>query len=359
MRVILTGGGTGGHVYPLLALAETLREQQVELLYCGTPGGLEARLVPQRGLRFCPVPSGGVVGKGVREGARGLARAARGVAEGARILRRFRPDVVVSTGGYAGYPVSQAALLLRIPLVFLEPNARPGVVTRFLGRFARAVCVGMPDTLAEFGGRGVWTGTPLRASLWRGDRGRAADRFGLDPRRTTILAFGGSQGSAAINRAIGQAVRYLEDRSDLQVLHQTGPRRAGVTGPPGGGALRYVQVDYIEEMGDAYAVADLVVARAGAGTCAEITALGLPAVLVPLGAASGHQAENARVLERAGAAVVIPEEALDGARLARVLTELLAEPGRLARMREAARSLSRPDAAEAVWHVVREAGRRR
>jgi UDP-N-acetylglucosamine--N-acetylmuramyl-(pentapeptide) pyrophosphoryl-undecaprenol N-acetylglucosamine transferase len=358
MRVILTGGGTGGHVYPLLALAQTSGEE-VELLYCGTPAGLEARLVPGRGLRFCPVSSGGVVGKGMRERIRGLARAAWGVAEGVRILRDFRPDVVVSTGGYAGYPVSQAALLLRIPLVLLEPNARPGVVTRILGRFARAVCVGMPGTLAEFRGRGVWTGTPLRACLWQGDRRRAAGRFGLDPRRTTIFVVGGSQGSAAINRTVGEAVRYLRDRPDLQVLHQTGPRRADVTAPQNGGALRYVQVDYIEEMGDAYAVADLVVARAGAGTCAEITALGLPAVLVPLRAASGHQVENARVLERAGAAVVIPEEALDGARLARVLTELLAEPGRLARMREAARSLGRPDAAEAVWNVVREAVRKR
>ncbi|MDR5708399.1 MAG: undecaprenyldiphospho-muramoylpentapeptide beta-N-acetylglucosaminyltransferase [Armatimonadota bacterium] len=358
MRVVLTGGGTGGHVYPLLALAEAVAED-VELLYCGTPGGLEARLVPPRGLPFCAVPSGGVVGKGIKEGVRNLAHAARGVMEGVRILRHFRPDVVVSTGGYAGYPVSQAALLLRVPLVLLEPNAKPGVVTRLLGRFAHAVCTGMPQTLAEFKDRGVWTGMPLRASLWQGDRRRAEARFGLDPCRVTILVLGGSQGSAAVNRAVGEAVRYLRDRSDLQVLHQTGPRRAGVTAPHEGSALRYIQVDYIEEMGDAYAVADLVVARSGAGTCAEIAALGLPAVLVPLRAASGHQVENARALERAGAAVVIPEEALDGARLAHALAELLAEPGRLVQMREAARSLGRPDAAEAVWRVVYQTRRKR
>ncbi|MCS7172269.1 MAG: undecaprenyldiphospho-muramoylpentapeptide beta-N-acetylglucosaminyltransferase [Armatimonadetes bacterium] len=357
MRVVLTGGGTGGHIYPLLALAETVAEG-VEVLYCGTPGGLEARLVPRRGVPFCAVSSGGVVGKGIQEGIRNLGRAARGVLEGARILRRFRPDAVVSTGGYAGYPVSQAALLLRIPLVLLEPNAKPGVVTRLLGRFAHAVCVGMREALAVFQDRGVWTGTPLQPSLWRGNRKRAEARWGLDPHRTTILVLGGSQGSAAINRAMGEAVRYLRDRSDLQVLHQTGSRRAGAMAPHQDGALRYIQVDYVEEMGDAYAAADLVVARSGASTCAEIAALGLPAVLVPLRAASGHQLENARVLERAGAAVVIPDEALDGVRLAHALAELLADPGRLVRMREAARRLGRPDAAEAVWRVVHRTGRR-
>ncbi len=356
--MVLTGGGTGGHLYPLLALVEAA-EEGVEVLYCGSPQGLEARLVPSAGLRFVAVSSGGVVGKPLAARIRGLVRAGRGIVEGMRVLHGFRPDVVVSTGGYAGYPVSQAALLLRIPLVLLEPNATPGVVTRWLGRFAYAVCVGMQQTLHAFGARAVWTGTPLRASLWQGNRRRAAERFGLEPHRTTVLVLGGSQGAAALNRAVGEAVRHLSDRADLQVLHQTGPRRAGVMDPPDTGALRYIQVDYIQEMADAYAAADLVVARAGAGTCAELTALGRAAVLVPLGAASGHQVENARVLERAGAAVVVPEKALSGDALARILVALLEDPQRLRGMREAARRLGRPDAAQAVWRVVWEAGRKR
>ncbi len=343
-------------MYPLLALAEVA--EGAEVIYCGSPWGLEARVVPRVGLRFVAVPSGGVVGKRPVERIRGLGRAARGVAAGIRILRAFRPDVVVSTGGYAGYPVAQAAVLLRIPLVLLEPNATPGLVTRILGRFARTVCVGMREALGTFGSRGLWTGTPVRPSLRRGDRRRAQARFGLDPHRTTVLVLGGSQGALAINRAVAEAVRHLRDRTDLQILHQTGPRRAGVAEAPNPGDLRYIQVDYLDEVADAYAAADLVVARAGAGTCAELVALGLPAVLVPLEAASGHQRQNAHVLEQAGAAVVIPDGVLSGEVLARVLTDLLGDPQRRERMREAARRLGRPEAAEAVWRVVVEAGRR-
>lgn len=358
LRVILTGGGTGGHVYPLLALAE-VATPEADLLFCGGLNGLESRVVPQAGIPFTALPSAALLGRGPAAGARALLRITAGIARAVGVVRHFRPDVVVSTAGYAGYPVGQAAVALRCPLVVVEPNARPGLATRALVPFADAVCVGFPQGVEVLGRRAVWTGVPLRRSLWAGHRGRALRRFGLHPDRRTVLVLGGSQGASSLNRATVEAIRVLRDRHDLQVLHQTGLRRAGITDVPTLHRLRYVQVDYIEEMADAYAVADLVVSRAGAVTCAELLALGLAAILVPLPIASGHQMDNARILEGEGAAVVVPDPDLDGERLAQTITALLDDPERLSRMRKATSRLGRPDAAEATWRVCTEVARRR
>lgn len=355
--MILTGGGTGGHVYPLLALAE-VAGREADFLYCGGMNGLESRVVPQAGLPFTALPTAALLGRRPVDGIRAVRRIMAGIARAIGVVRHFRPDVVVSTAGYAGYPVAQAAAVLRRPLVVIEPNARPGLATRALARFADAVCVGFPQGREVLGRRAVWTGVPLRPSLWAGHRDRALRRFGLDPDRRTVLVLGGSQGAASVNRATLEAIRVLRDRRDLQVLHQTGIRRAGVTDAPDADGLRYVQVDYIEAMADAYALADLVVSRAGAVTCAELAALGLAAILVPLPIASGHQIDNARALEQQGAAVVVPDPDLDGIGLARTITTLLDDPERLGRMRKAAARLGRPDAAEATWRVCTEvAGR--
>jgi UDP-N-acetylglucosamine--N-acetylmuramyl-(pentapeptide) pyrophosphoryl-undecaprenol N-acetylglucosamine transferase len=357
LRVILTGGGTGGHVYPLLALAE-VAGSEADFLFCGGMNGLESHVVPRAGLPFTALPSAALLGRRPVEGVRALRRIMAGIAQAIGVVRHFRPDVVVSTAGYAGYPVGQAAVVLRRPLVVVEPNARPGLGTRALARFADAVCVGFPQGLEVLGKRAVWTGVPLRRSLWAGHRDRALQHFDLDPDRRTVLVLGGSQGAASLNRATLEAIRVLRDRRDLQILHQTGIRRAGITDAPDADGLRYVQVDYIEEMADAYAVADLVVSRAGAVTCAELAALGLAAILVPLPIASGHQMDNARTLEQEGAAVVVPDPELDGVGLARTITALLDDPERLGRMRKAATRIGRPDAASSAWRVCTEVARR-
>jgi len=347
-RVVLTGGGTGGHVYPLLAVAEAGQEQAAFEFVGGD--GLERTAVPQAGIPFHRVPCGGVVGKGPWVAARNLARIAVGVVQARRLLRALRPHAVVSTGGYAGYPAARAAAGLGVPVVLVEPNAVPGRATLALAARAQVVCVGFRRTASWFGGRAVWTGAPVRRAALRGDADRARARYGLDPRRFTVLVVGGSQGARALNRAVAESLPYLAHRSDLQVLHATG--RAWEAPPALRGGLVYRAADYLDPIGDAYAASHLVVARAGALTCAELLAAGLPSVLVPLRLAGGHQRHNADVLREAGAAVVLEEDALSGGSLAEVVQQLADDPPRLERMAQAARSLGRPDAADAVWQQV-------
>jgi len=349
-KVVLAGGGTGGHVYPLLAVAEAAGGQ-AEFVFVGS-GGLEAQVVPTHRIPFHQVPSGGVVGKRPWLALRNLARVAVGILRARGLLRALRPHAVVSTGGYGGYPTGRAAADLGLPLVLVEPNFLPGLATRALARRARTVCVAFPQTRASFGGKAVWTGAPVRTAALRGDPQRAREVWGLAAGRTTILVVGGSQGARVLNRAVQEAARVLAHRADLQLLHATGRARAGVEPGLPTGRLLYRAVDYLEPIGDAYAASHLVVARAGAMTCAELLAWGLPAVLVPLRLASGHQRHNARALQEAGAAVVVEEENLTGEGLARVLQELVDDPSRRERMAQAARALGRPEAARAVWEQV-------
>jgi UDP-N-acetylglucosamine--N-acetylmuramyl-(pentapeptide) pyrophosphoryl-undecaprenol N-acetylglucosamine transferase len=379
-RVVLAGGGTGGHVYPLLAVAEAAGTA-ADFVFIGGRG-MESQIAPSAGVTFQGVPVGAVVAKRPDRVASSLVRTAVGVWKATRLLRRFGAQVVVSTGGYAGYPAARAAGFVGLPVVLIEPNAVAGLANRALGRRARRVCVAFAQTASAFPGNAVWTGVPLRASLWSGDPRRAVARYGLDPRRRTLLVMGGSQGAASINRATARAAEVLRGRGDLQILHQTGTARADlepvdeqqsrVRHPtsdirhptsdirhptsdirhPTSGVL-YRQTDYLDPIADAYALADLVVARAGAVTCAELTALGLAAILVPLAHSAGHQGHNARALQSAGAAVVVPDAHLNGEHLARVVSELLGYGETLERMREASRSLGRPDASRRVWNEVR------
>lgn len=349
-RVVLTGGGTGGHTYPLVAVAEVARAEG-EFLFVGA-GRFEAEVASGAGLRFEQVPAGGVVGKGAAVAAANLARTLRGVWRARRLLARFRPHVVLSTGGYAGFPATQAAVGLRIPVVLVEPNATPGLTNRLVARRAHRVCVAFPHLVARLGPRAVWTGAPLRAAALAGQADRARARYGLEEGRTTVLVVGGSQGARKLNRAVREAVRWLGDRADLQMLHATGRARAGLEGEVSRGALLYRAVDYADPIGDAYAASHLVVARAGALTCAELVTWGLPAVLVPLPIAGGHQTHNARVLEELGVAVVVRDHELSGERLAQLIIELVDDPQRRDRMAQASRALARPDAARAVWQEV-------
>lgn len=354
-RVVLAGGGTGGHVYPLLAVAEAAAGQ-AEFVFVGSEG-LEGELVPRLGIPFHRVPTGRVVGKGPWVRVRNLARVAAGVVRARRLLSRWQPHVVLSTGGYAGYPAARAAHSLRVPVVLVEPNVVPGLATRVLARRARTVCVAFSRTVELLGSKAVWTGAPVRRLTLTGDPDRLRRSYGLEANRTTLLVVGGSQGSQALNRAVQEAVECLRHRQDLQVLHVTGRSRAGLRPDPPSGRVLYRTVDYLDPIGDAYAAAHLVVARAGALTCAELLAHGLPSVLVPLRLASGHQRHNARALQQAGAAVVLEEEELSGASLAGVLEELVDDRQRLQRMAASARSLGRPEAAHTVWGYVVQASR--
>lgn len=357
MRIIITGGGTGGHVYPGLAIAEALAAVRpgIELLFVGGDG-LEQRIVPQAGWSYRRV----AVGPWPRRLTWALPWAAvltaLGTGQALALLRRWRPQAVVATGGYVAAPVGAAAALLGIPLIVQEQNLHAGVANRVLARWARAVSVAHERVALRDRQNVVVTGVPVREAALRGDRARGRRKFGLDDRRLTIVILGGSQGALSLNAAVLEMAAVLERGADVQILHQTGKDHeewvwTRLRTLPS--SLRYVAVPYIEEMADAYACADLVICRAGAGTLAEATANGVPVIAVPYPhAAEGHQEANARLLESAGAAVVVLDRELTGHRLAGIVNALRSDPARLRAMAEASRRLGRPQAARQVAELV-------
>jgi UDP-N-acetylglucosamine--N-acetylmuramyl-(pentapeptide) pyrophosphoryl-undecaprenol N-acetylglucosamine transferase len=360
VRVVIAGGGTAGHVNPAIAVADALHGDDV--LFIGTRGGAEARLVASKGFSMEEIEVRGfdrsrpasIVSVGIR--ALGAFLDAR------RSLKYHRPDVVLGMGGYVSLPVCLAAATLRIPIVLHEQNAVLGLANKVVKRAARRVAVSFEETLAAVDGKGVFTGNPVLAEVATFDptreRRRALDRFGLDPGRKTLLVFGGSQGAKRINdAAAGLALRW-RDRGDVQVLHIAGPSHSADVGArvgEAGGALVYRVAGYVDRMVEPYSVADLAVCRGGASTIAEICIAGIPAVIVPYPYHRDRQQErHGRVLETAGAAVVVADAELTAERLDGVATRLLDYDEVRERMRKAALELGRPRAAVDVARLVRE-----
>ncbi|MGQ0572025.1 MAG: UDP-N-acetylglucosamine--N-acetylmuramyl-(pentapeptide) pyrophosphoryl-undecaprenol N-acetylglucosamine transferase, partial [Armatimonadota bacterium] len=310
MRVVITGGGTGGHLYPGLAIAETLRRLSPEMGIFFIGGHrLEARVVPEEGWPFEAIAAQGLPRRIGRAALGALGATALGAVKALRLLRQWRPDVVVATGGYVCAPVGAAAVVLGLPLVIQEQNLYPGLANRALARWARWVSVPSQEAASRLRTRRTEvTGVPLRRRAIEGDRARGRARWGLDADRLTLLVIGGSQGASSLNKAVCRLADLLMYEGRLQILHQTGSAdlpwvREAIghrehTGPP---AVRQVAVPFLDAIGDAYACADVVLCRAGASTLAEVTAWGLPAIVVPYPhAAGGHQEENAAILTRAG-----------------------------------------------------------
>ncbi|HLZ68832.1 MAG TPA: UDP-N-acetylglucosamine--N-acetylmuramyl-(pentapeptide) pyrophosphoryl-undecaprenol N-acetylglucosamine transferase [Dehalococcoidia bacterium] len=360
MRILLTGGGTGGHVYPALSAAEALCARAgapVELLFAGTVRGDVERLAAAAGIPFAAVRAAPVRGRAPWQLARSAWELTRGTAEAWRLLGRFRPWAVLATGGYAGVPVSVAARLRGVPLVLYLPDVRPGWAVRFLARLARRIAVTSEGSLAYLPrGKTCVTGYPVRAAFFSEDRGAARQRLGFADDLPLLLVTGATQGARAINRAVLAALPALLPR--CAVLHQTGAdglaeaqRRAAAL--PDELRERYRPVAYLDAMPAAMAAADLAVMRAGASALAEPAAAGLPAVLVPGTFAGAHQRANAAFMQARGAAVMLPEAELP--RLADTVLGLLNDRARLCAMREAAHRLARPDAAQAIAAIVLEA----
>lgn len=356
MRVVIAGGGTGGHIYPGLAIAEALAEHhpEVRVLFVGGHG-LEQDIVPQAGWPFRHVAARPFPRRLTIRAPWSLLVTAAGALQSLALLRQYRPRVVLATGGYAAAPVGSAAAMLGIPLVVQEQNLFPGATNRLLARWAHTVSVPHETVVAHFPGKAVVTGVPVRRAALGGDRRRGLIRFGLPEGPLTVLALGGSQGAQSLNSAVVEMAALLGG-GQVQIVHQTGKdhiewvRRkideARVS-------LRYVAVSYIDEIADAYACADLMLCRAGAGTLAELTANGCVAILVPYPfAAEGHQEANARLLEAAGAAAVVLDRDLSGRRLADEVSALSTDRPRLAAMASASRRLGRPEAARSVAELV-------
>lgn len=356
MRVVIAAGGTAGHVNPALALAEALRGHDVS--FVGTSQGLEAELVPRAGFELHAVDVAGF------DRARPAAlpfvawKAARAVGAARRILRRVRPDAVVGMGGYVSLPVTLAARTRKIPIVLHEQNIVLGLANRVARRWARVVGVSFEETLADAGPRGALVGDPIARALVDADvdeeRERAIERFDLDPNRKTLIVFGGSLGALRINEAATGLAEVWRERSDVQVLHILGRRRSGADlDIAGGGPLVFRRVDFVERMVEAYAVADLALCRGGATTVAELSVMGVPSIVVPYPYHRDRQQERqARVLERAGAAMILADRDATATAVAARAASLLEDPDRLQAMGAAARKLARPDAAARLAQLV-------
>jgi UDP-N-acetylglucosamine--N-acetylmuramyl-(pentapeptide) pyrophosphoryl-undecaprenol N-acetylglucosamine transferase len=363
-RVVFAGGGTGGHLYPALAIAEALLRTapELEITFIGTRGRIEARVVPAHGFAFIPIWVSGFARKVSPAALLFPVKVLVSVVQSLVILLRLRPAVVVGTGGYVCGPPVFAATLLGIPALLQEQNSYPGITTRLLAGRVRQVHIAFEVTRRFLRRKdGVMlSGNPIRATVGTVERTDGMQRLRLNPARTTVLVVGGSQGAASINDALLASPDLLE-RPDVQFVWLAGAgeedrvrHRLEQMGA-GDGVHLY---GFLEDMPWAYAAADVVVCRSGASTLAEILCAGLPSVLIPYPhAAADHQTLNARAMADAGAAVVIPDADVRG-RLGTELREILAHPERRAAMSVAARSLARPNAArtlaDAVMNLMKE-----
>jgi UDP-N-acetylglucosamine--N-acetylmuramyl-(pentapeptide) pyrophosphoryl-undecaprenol N-acetylglucosamine transferase len=349
-RVVIAGGGTGGHLYPGVAVAREIlrRRPDAAVSFAGTARGIETRIVPREGFELDLIRSAGLKGKSLATRARGAALIPLGLADAWRVVSRRRPQAVVGVGGYSSGPVVLAAALRRIPTLVLEQNAVPGLTNRLLARWVGAAAVAYEDTLSYFRGKGFVAGNPVRPEFLA--QAAAAGVAAGDDRRR-VLVVGGSQGAHAINVAMAAGAEALRQRCpDIAVVHQTGARdEAQVRQAYQRAGLAATVAPFIDPVAPEMAAADLVVCRAGATTLAELAALGRPALLVPFPAATDdHQRKNAKVLEAAGAAAVVDERDLSGDRLAETIDGLLRDGGRLAAMSGAMRRFARPDAARVI-----------
>jgi len=362
-RVVVSGGGTGGHVYPALAIARGVLERGGTVLYVGTAGGLEAQIVPRAGIPFACVGSAGLSRSLTWRNLAALSKAGWGAAQAVRLLRRFRPAVVAGTGGYASAPVVCAARFLRIPALIHEQNVVPGLTNRWLGRLVNGVAVTFPAAAPRFRKARVrCTGLPVRPEILAADRAAARRRLGLAPDTFFLLSFGGSRGARSLNRAMLDVVAAMGGEPQAAVMHLTG--QAGyaefVAGleERGINLAKYGNVkveDYRDDMADLQAAADLVVCRAGAASCAELTVLGKPAILVPYPYAAGnHQQANAEQLAAAGAARMILDRELSGGVLWNAIGELRRDRGELGRMSRASAALGRPQALADILDFLAE-----
>ncbi|MBW2631096.1 MAG: undecaprenyldiphospho-muramoylpentapeptide beta-N-acetylglucosaminyltransferase [Deltaproteobacteria bacterium] len=349
VRVIMAGGGTGGHVFPAVAIAgEFLERPDVQdVLFIGTEKGLEARILRDMGFTLRTINVEGVKGRRAAKMIVSLLKIPWSIAQSVSIIRNFRPDIVLGVGGYASGPAVITAHFMGIKTVIAEQNALPGFTNRMLGRFVDRIFLSFPDREGWFADAGtVVTGNPVRKGFVKGIKKsrRTGDKF-------SILIFGGSQGAQTINRVVVESIGYLKDIKDrLVITHQTGDKDMDEVSA----AYHDYGVDagvhsFITDMSSAYGSADLLICRAGATSVAEITASGKASVLIPYPfAAGGHQELNARVLTDAGAAEMILESELDGKRLAGVIRRLFNSPGTINRMEKESEKLGNVKAAEDI-----------
>ncbi|MBX6384134.1 MAG: undecaprenyldiphospho-muramoylpentapeptide beta-N-acetylglucosaminyltransferase [Microbispora sp.] len=359
MRVVLAGGGTAGHIEPALALADALRrlDPEIGITCLGTERGLETRLVPARGYELELIPAVPLPRSLSPQLLTVPGRLAGAIGTAAGILDKVGADILVGFGGYVATPGYLGARRRGIPIVVHEANPRPGLANRLGARLTDHVFTGHPDAVLP---NAEYVGIPLRREISTMDRLSMGDKarsyFGLESDRVTLLVFGGSQGARSINKAALEAAPYLR-AAGVQVLHVIGPKNTVEVEPPPGDP-QYVILPYVDRMDLAYAAADLVLSRAGAMTCAELTAVGLPAAFVPLPHGNGEQRLNAEPIVRAGGGLMVEDADLSAAWIVETLLPILNDPERVVAMSEAASRMGRKDADMALARKVLEIAHR-
>lgn len=351
MKVLIAAGGTGGHIYPGIAVAKEIlrRDEKSEVLFVGTARGLETKIVPDNGFQLSLIKSAGLKNVGFIGKLKGLFILPKSFLEARRLIKDFNPDVVIGAGGYVSGPVLMTASLMRVPTLVMDSNALPGFTNRRLAAFIKKAALTFEEALPYFGKKGIVTGNPVRKEFFEilpKERGE----------KVNLLIFGGSQGARAINNAMGDALRLLP-KGKLQITHQTGEfdfeKLKEIYS-----RSEFKDADirqYISNMVDEFAKADLVICRAGATTCAELSAAGKAAIMVPLPtAADDHQRKNAEALQTAGAAKMILQRDLNGESLANEIIDLINQSEKISAMEVSTKKLARKDAAEVTVNLIEE-----
>lgn len=362
-RVIISGGGTGGHIYPAITIARAIADiEPTEFLYVGSKIGLENTLIPNEGIPFVTIDVRGLERKISFRNLVTLGKTAGSLLRAEQIIHKFKPDVVIGTGGFVCGPVLLAASLSGIPTLVQEQNVIPGVTNTILSRFVKCVALGYEEAADRFKRKDilVYTGNPVRKDILTGTRDHGRALLGLDPDKFTLLVAGGSRGARSINNAMIEVHRYFRDSRDIQILHVTGDHEydrvvgqlEGIDGKGRYGEGSHI-IPYLHHMPEALAAADLAVYRAGAVGLAELTVRGLPAILIPYPyAAEDHQRYNAQALVMCGAAKMILDKMLTGRELLEEIVHLKNDPEALKRMARASKSKWRPQAAHDIAELA-------
>jgi len=357
VKVILSGGGTGGHIYPALTIADQIKKlhSEAEIIFVGTKQGLEKDIIPRYGypLRFIEVA--GFKRSLSLDTLRSVGKLFEGLYDAYQVIKKEKPDLVIGTGGYVCGPVVYMAALHNIPCCIQEQNAMPGVTNKILSRYVQKVFLGYKEAGKYFHGKAdlVYTGNPIRTEILEHERKAALAELGLDSNKKTVLVSGGSRGARSINKAMLEAELALSDRQEVQVLHATGDvnyeQYMAEIKKRGGVGANIIIKPYLHNMPVALAAADLAVFRAGAIGLAELMAKGVPSILVPYPyATANHQEFNARAVEAKGAAKVILDKELNGESVLEAIEHLLLHHKDLEKMQAAAKSLGKPQAAENI-----------
>ena len=356
MKVLIAAGGTGGHIYPGIAVAKEIvrRNEKSEVLFVGTSRGLETKIVPANGFKLSLINSAGLKNVGFMGKLKGLFILPKSFFEARQLIKEFKPDVVVGAGGYVSGPVLLMASLQKIPTLVMDSNALPGFTNRRLAPFVTKAALTFEEALPFFGKKGIVTGNPVRKEF-----------FEIQPKqrdeKINLLIFGGSQGARAINNAMADALEYLKSFEDvLQITHQTGEfdyekiKESYVRSSWKDADVRA----YISDMVSEFAKSDLIICRAGATSCAELAAAGKASIMIPLPtAADDHQRKNAEALQSSGAARMILQRDLSGESLANEIINLLNSPEKISTMETAAKKLAKKNAAEVTVNLIEDLAR--